>query len=105
MNDLTPVKIIIADDHEVIIDGLIALLATEKDLQVVGRANNGNQLLEIIKNKPVDLIILDIDMPEMNGVEAAKKLKEKYPDVKILVLTMFNTPDFIANLFLEFFKI
>lgn len=98
MNDLTPVKIIIADDHEVIIDGLIALLATEKDLQVVGRANNGNQLLEIIKNKPVDLIILDIDMPEMNGVEAAKKLKEKYPDVKILVLTMFNTPDFIANL-------
>ena len=77
MNHLTPIKIIIADDHDVIIDGLIALLSTEEDLQVVGRANNGKQLLEIIKNKPVDLIILDIDMPEMNGVEAAKKLKEK----------------------------
>ena len=98
MNSSTPIKIIIADDHDVIIDGLMALLSTESDLQVVGRANNGKQLLEVIKNKPVDLIILDIEMPEMNGVEAAEKLKEKHPTLKILVLTMFNTPDFIANL-------
>lgn len=98
MINLTPIKIIIADDHDVIIDGLTALLSTEKNLQIVGRANNGKQLLEIIKNKPVDLIILDIEMPEMNGVEAAELLKAKYPELKILVLTMYNSPDFIANL-------
>ena len=96
--NMKPIKIIIADDHDVIIDGLMALLNTEKDLQFVGRANNGKLLLEVVKNKPVDLIILDIDMPEMNGVEAAEKLKEKNIDLKILVLTMYNTPDFIANL-------
>ena len=92
------IKIIIADDHDVIIDGLMALLNTEDDMQIVGRANNGKQLLEVIKNKPVDLVILDIDMPEMNGVEAASKLKIKYPELKILVLSMYNTPDFIAQL-------
>lgn len=98
MINLTPIKIIIADDHDVIIDGLTALLSTEKNLQIVGRANNGKQLLEIIKNKPVDLIILDIEMPEMNGVEVTEKLKTIYPQLKILVLTMYNSPDFIANL-------
>ncbi|MEZ4935412.1 MAG: response regulator transcription factor [Saprospiraceae bacterium] len=98
MINLTPIKIIIADDHDVIIDGLTALLSTEKNLQIVGRANNGKQLLEIIKNKPVDLIILDIEMPEMNGVEVTEKLKTIYPELKILVLTMYNSPDFIANL-------
>ena len=98
MKETTPIKIIITDDHDVIIDGLMALLSTENDIQIVGRANNGKQLLDIIKNKPVDLIILDIEMPEMNGVEAAEKIKEKFPELKILVLTMYNTPDFIANL-------
>lgn len=98
MINSTPIKIIIADDHDVIIDGLTALLSTEINLQIVGRANNGKQLLEIIKNKPVDLIILDIEMPEMNGVEATEKLKIKYPELKVLVLTMYNSPDFIANL-------
>ena len=95
---MKPKKIIIADDHDVIIDGLMALLSIESDVEVVGRANNGIQLLEVVKNKPVDLIILDIEMPEMNGVETAEKLKTNYPDLKILVLTMYNSPDFIASL-------
>lgn len=98
MNLVKEIKIVIADDHDVIIDGLIALLNPEEDLTVSGRANNGEQLLEVISNKPVDLILLDIDMPKMNGAEAAKKIREKYPSIKILVLTMYNSPDFIAQL-------
>jgi len=92
------IKIVIADDHDVIIDGLMALLSPEKDLMVSGRANNGEQLLKVISNKPVDLILLDIDMPNMNGAEAAKKIRENNSDIKILVLTMYNSPDFIAQL-------
>ena len=98
MNNGNKIKIVIADDHDVIIDGLIALLSPEADMDVTGRANNGSQLLQVIKNKPIDLIILDIDMPEMNGVEAAGKIRQSHPDIKILVLTMHNSPDFISNL-------
>ena len=93
-----PLKIIIADDHEVLIDGLIALFASEPDIQVVGKALNGKQLLEMLRYKPVDLVIMDIDMPQLDGVLATKELKEKYPAVKVLVLTMYNTPEFVKNL-------
>lgn len=92
------IKIIIADDHEVLIDGLIALFAPEPDIQVVGKALHGKQLLELLRNKPVDLVIMDIDMPEMDGVVATKELKEKYPQIKVLVLTMYSTPDFVKNI-------
>ncbi|MEO1408224.1 MAG: response regulator transcription factor [Bacteroidota bacterium] len=91
-------KIVITDDHEVLIDGLIALLAPEADLQVVGKALNGRDLLELLAHKPVDLVIMDIDMPEMDGVVATQKLKEQFPHIKVLVLTMYSKPDFIKNL-------
>ena len=92
------IKVIITDDHEVLIDGLIALLAPEPDIQVVGKALHGKQLLEMLRHKPVDVVIMDIDMPEMDGVVATKELKEKYPAIKVLVLTMYSTPDFVKNL-------
>ncbi|MCC6725467.1 MAG: response regulator transcription factor [Saprospiraceae bacterium] len=92
------VKIVIADDHEVVIDGLVALLAPESDIQVVGKALDGEKLLEVLRNKPVDLVIMDIEMPNMNGAEATAELKASRPDLKILVLTMYNTAEFIGNL-------
>lgn len=92
------IKIVIADDHEVVIDGLMALLALEADFQVVGKALNGEHLLEVLKNKPCDVVIMDIEMPQMNGAEATAELKASRPELKILVLTMYNTYEFIANL-------
>lgn len=97
MNNPPKIRLVIADDHDMIIDGLMALLANEQDIQVVGRANNGKLLLNVLKNKPVDLVVLDIDMPEMNGVEACEAIKKSYPSIKILVLTMYNTPSFITQ--------
>ncbi len=91
-------KIVLTDDHEVLIDGLIALLTPEPDLQVVGKALNGKELLHLLSTKPVDLVVMDIDMPEMDGVVATKKLKEQFPHIKVLVLTMYNTPEFIKSL-------
>jgi len=93
-----PIKIVIADDHEVVIDGLVALLAVEQNIQVVGKALNGEHLLEVLRHKPADLVIMDIEMPKMNGAEATAELKSTRPDLKILVLTMYNSPEFIANL-------
>lgn len=92
------IKIIITDDHQVLIDGLLPQLAREEDLQVVGTALNGKELLAMMHHKPVDLVIMDIDMPEMDGVIATKELKEKYPKVKVLVLTSYATPDFVKNI-------
>ncbi|MEM9920110.1 MAG: response regulator transcription factor [Bacteroidota bacterium] len=92
------IKVVVTDDHEVLIDGLIALLAPEPDIEVIGKALNGYQLLKLLKTKNVDLIIMDIDMPELDGVEATKEVKQLYPNIKILILTMHGTPDFIKNL-------
>src|SRR5262245_55619738 len=92
------IKIVIADDHEVVIDGLVALLVPELDIQVVGRATDGEKLMEMLRNKPVYLVIMDIEMPKMNGVEATAELKAARPELKILVLTMYSTAEFIGNL-------
>lgn len=94
----TPIKIVIADDHEVMIDGIMALLTNEPTVQVVGRALDGQQLLQLVKHKPLDLVIMDIDMPHMNGAEATIELKQSHPALKILVLTMYHTPEFITEL-------
>lgn len=92
------INIIIADDQQIIIEGLKGLLIKEKDINIVDHAKNGIELLEKLKTKAVDLILLDIHMPEMDGIEAAKIVKEEYPSIKILVLSMYNKPEFIRSI-------
>lgn len=92
------INILIADDHKMIIDGLKSMLATEEGLQVVGEAYNGKEVLERLKQYPVDLILMDINMPELDGIDATRKLKTQFPKVKVLVLTMYNKPEFVRNL-------
>jgi len=91
-------KIIIADDHQMFIDGLKSLLNTNNQLEIVGEANNGKQLLELLANTPSDIVLMDVNMPEMDGVEATKQLAQHYPHIKVLMLTMFNTRDYIEKL-------
>lgn len=83
-----PTKLIIVDDHQMVIDGLSALLVGEQEIEVIGSAQNGVELQLLLADKQPDLILLDISMPVMNGKESARWLKEKFPDVKILILTM-----------------
>lgn len=83
-------KIFIVDDHAVFREGLKFLLKQNKIADVVGEAADGEQFLEMLKGYKPDLVFLDIEMPKMNGVEAAKIALEKYPDLKIIVLSLFG---------------
>lgn len=91
-------KILIADDQQIFLDGLQAILAREQDIEVIGEACNGKQVLYLLQQQTVDIAVLDIDMPEMNGVELAEQMSVKYPGVKILVLTAHDRPQWIDQL-------
>jgi len=84
------IKLIICDDQEVVCQGLKAILSTSDNLQVTGIANNGMEALELLENHKVDVVLMDLKMPIMNGIHATKAIKEKYPEVKILVLTTYD---------------
>lgn len=92
------IRIIIADDHQIFIDGLKALLSGVEDFEIIKEANNGLDLLEQMENDLPDIVLMDMNMPEMNGLEASKQIRQKYPEVKILVLTMHGSIDYIQKL-------
>jgi DNA-binding NarL/FixJ family response regulator len=92
------IKILLADDHQMFLDGLCSLLMQLPDVQIVASVTNGKQLLDILGKDVADLVIVDMHMPVMNGLEITKVIKEKHPDVKILCLTMDNDMDSIKNM-------
>lgn len=91
-------KIVIADDHQMFIDGIRSLLKKETQLQFVHEALNGEDALSYIRKNEVDLLITDISMPGMTGTELTKIVKQEFPNVKVLVLTMFNDPAIINDI-------
>ena len=82
------INIIIADDHQLIIEGITNLLQDEPDIAIIARCNNGLEVLENLANLTVDLLLLDLDMPQMNGLQCAEEVQKKYPDIRIAILTM-----------------
>jgi len=91
-------KILVADDHQMFTDG-ISYLIKENGWQVTGIVNNGQQLLQMLKkNEMPDIVILDIEMPEVDGVQAAKIIKKEYPGLKILVLSMHDENEFVRQM-------
>jgi two-component system, NarL family, nitrate/nitrite response regulator NarL len=91
------IKIMIADDHQMFIDGIKALLLTNKGYLIVGEAKNGKQVLDVLGNIETDIILMDVNMPVLDGIETTKQVIKKYPKVKVLMLTMFNTRDYIEK--------
>ena len=92
------IRIAIADDHKVFREGLAALLAGNKTVAVMAQANNGKQVLEILKDQSVDVLLLDIEMPKMDGFDTILEIKKRAIDLKILVLTMHSSPQFVRNI-------
>lgn len=82
------IKLLLADDHAVVRKGLQLFIGYEDNLQLVAEASDGEELIEMINENEADVLLLDLDMPKMNGITAIRKIKEAAPDLKIIVLTM-----------------
>ena len=91
------IRVLIADDHTIVRAGLTALLGTEKDIEVVGEAKNGAEAVSDAVELHPDIVIMDLMMPKMDGVEATKELLRKAPSVKTILLTTYGTSDGIAH--------
>lgn len=92
------IKIIIADDHQLFIDGIKSIIKSIKNLEISAEVNNGKQLLEHLSKQGCDVILMDINMPDMDGIEATKEVKKRYPNIKIIMLTMYSSRDYIEKL-------
>lgn len=92
------IKTIIADDHTMFLQGIDSMLKNEKTIEIVGKATNGQEVLAILENKEANLVVVDISMPKMDGIELTKALKQKYPHIKILILSTHSNAQMIAKL-------
>lgn len=92
------IKIIITDDHTMFRQGIISLLKEEKEIAVVGEASNGKELLLLLENQEADLLLLDIEMPGMDGFDVIRRLRKQQLNIKILALTMHSSVEFIKNI-------
>jgi DNA-binding NarL/FixJ family response regulator len=92
------INVLIADDHKIFRDGLISLMEESPDIRVVGEAANGNEVLQKLENVQPDLILMDISMGEAGGIQATQLVKEKYPGIKILVLSMHSESSYILKM-------
>ncbi|WP_439488977.1 response regulator [Algoriphagus sp.] len=94
---MNPIKIILADDHELVRDGIKSLLESEKDFQVIDEASDGVEALEVIARQNPDLLIVDIRMPKMNGLEVVKEMSKRFPHIKKLVLSMHDSEEYVVE--------
>ena len=94
MNSIT---ILLADDHDVVRRGMKMLLEDEEGIQVIGEASDGLDAIEKVKTLMPNVVILDLTMPRMTGIEAAKVISEEYPEVKILIFSMHNNKEYIVS--------
>jgi two-component system nitrate/nitrite response regulator NarL len=95
---MKPIRVLITDDHKLVIDGLKAMIQGINELDFVGECRSGIETLKFLEFIKTDVALMDIDMPDMNGIEATKRIKELYPEIKILILTMHDEKSMIQNL-------
>lgn len=93
-----PQRIFIVDDHQMVIDGINLMLEGKSDFTVVGESTQPLMVLQLLENTPADILITDVGMPDMSGVELSRAVKNKYPPIKILALSMFGDSQIIAEM-------
>ncbi len=89
------IRILIADDHHVVRRGLAFFLKTQKEIEIIGEAGNGREAVELARTLKPDLILMDLVMPEMDGIQATKMIKTEIPEIKIMMLTSFSDQDHV----------
>jgi len=92
------ISVLIVDDHKILRDGISAILQTNRDIKVSGECEDGNDVLNFLKSHKVDVILMDIMMPKMNGIDCTKIVKSKHPEIKILAISMHNESNYIQSM-------
>lgn len=90
------IKVLLVDDHLMVLKGLSFFLGTQPDIELVGEASNGQEALDLVGKLQPDIILMDLTMPVMDGIEATKRIKSEHSDVKIIVLTSFSDQDHVV---------
>jgi DNA-binding NarL/FixJ family response regulator len=92
---MTKIGVLITDDHAIVRDGICALLALTGDIEAVGEATNGREALEMVKKLAPDVVLMDIAMPLMNGLEATRRIHKEFPQTKVIVLTQYEDREYV----------
>jgi two-component system nitrate/nitrite response regulator NarL len=92
------IRVAIAEDHQALIDGIQSYLEYEDDISIVGHANDGEQLLELIEKRQTDMVLCDIRMPKIDGIAVAKIIQKEHPDTKVIAFTMFDQEEAIRQM-------
>ena len=92
-------NIVLADDHVLLRDGIKRIIEESQDLRIVAEASDGFELLRVLKQYDVDMVLLDISMPGLRGIEAAREIKISHPDIKVLILTMHKKKEYVRHAF------
>jgi DNA-binding NarL/FixJ family response regulator len=95
---MNKIRLMLVDDHQMLIDGIKALLSNEKQFEIAAEATRASDAYDMLANIQTDIVVSDINMPEMSGVELAQKVKLNYPSVRFLILSMFNEKHMIKEL-------
>src|SRR5580765_9029464 len=91
------IKVVLADDHTVVRQGLRALLAAEGDIEIVGEAENGRTAIQVVKKTLPDVAIIDIAMPVLNGLEATRQITRSVPNTKVLILSSYSDDEYVQQ--------
>ena len=92
------IRVLLAEDHVVVREGIRELIQGEPDMEVVGEAGDGEEAVALVSQVETDVVLMDIAMPKLNGIEATRRIKETHPSVSVLVLTAYDSEEFIFAL-------
>ncbi len=92
-----PISVVIVDDHRVVLEGFMARLEMEPEIEVIATASNGLEAIDVVKQHRPDVILMDVSMPIMNGIDATRLIKEEVPNAKVLMLTMHDNREYIMK--------
>lgn len=98
LKDMKKLRILLADDHKVVREGLRLLIESQQDMRVVGEAANGEEVMQKARKLKPDLVVMDLSMPKLNGLQATEQLKMEHPDVKVVALTAYEDESYLRQL-------